>query len=122
MRANSHHKPPFVAAIALQIGVATTTAVGPAQARPSSSYVYACSGWKWQDLLRLALEDHHGKNEVVKYEKTDLQMASIYRQNFKKAPAKGPFQKDLATKDPFQRDPASVNDRDSMTQKGIRQV
>ncbi|GJW31234.1 hypothetical protein Tco_0051266 [Tanacetum coccineum] len=36
MRANSHHRPLLVAAVALQIGVATTAAVGPAQARPSS--------------------------------------------------------------------------------------
>ncbi|GJR17612.1 hypothetical protein Tco_0966139, partial [Tanacetum coccineum] len=35
MRANSHHRPLLVAAIALQIGVATVAAVGPAQARPS---------------------------------------------------------------------------------------
>ncbi|GJW55777.1 putative receptor-like protein kinase [Tanacetum coccineum] len=35
MRANSHHRPLLVAAVALQIGVATAAAVGPAQARPS---------------------------------------------------------------------------------------
>ncbi|GJY05268.1 hypothetical protein Tco_0371208 [Tanacetum coccineum] len=34
MRANSHHRPLLVAAVALQRGVATTAAVGPAQARP----------------------------------------------------------------------------------------
>ncbi|GJZ25280.1 hypothetical protein Tco_0562739 [Tanacetum coccineum] len=31
MRANSHHRPLLVAAVALQIGVATAAAVGPAQ-------------------------------------------------------------------------------------------
>ncbi|GJV16147.1 hypothetical protein Tco_1361470, partial [Tanacetum coccineum] len=36
MRANSHHRPLLVVAVALQIGMATTAAVGPAQARPSS--------------------------------------------------------------------------------------
>ncbi|GJS33875.1 reverse transcriptase domain-containing protein [Tanacetum coccineum] len=36
MHANSHHKPLLVAAVALQIGVATAAVVGPAQARPSS--------------------------------------------------------------------------------------
>ncbi|GJU56816.1 putative reverse transcriptase domain-containing protein [Tanacetum coccineum] len=36
MRANSHHRPLLVTAIALQIGVATAAAVGPTQARPSS--------------------------------------------------------------------------------------
>ncbi|GJU45171.1 hypothetical protein Tco_1202437 [Tanacetum coccineum] len=35
MRANSHHMPLLVAAVALQISVATAAAVGPAQARPS---------------------------------------------------------------------------------------
>ncbi|GJY86734.1 hypothetical protein Tco_0500760 [Tanacetum coccineum] len=39
MRANSHHRPLLVAAVALQIGVATAAAVGPAQARPSSVMV-----------------------------------------------------------------------------------
>ncbi|GJX71319.1 non-LTR retroelement reverse transcriptase-like protein [Tanacetum coccineum] len=34
MRANSHHRPLLVAAVALQRGVATAAAVGPAQARP----------------------------------------------------------------------------------------
>ncbi|GJZ55742.1 hypothetical protein Tco_0610935 [Tanacetum coccineum] len=33
MRANSHHRPLLVAAVALQRGVATAAAVGPAQAR-----------------------------------------------------------------------------------------
>ncbi|GJR64570.1 hypothetical protein Tco_0010635 [Tanacetum coccineum] len=36
MRANSHHRPLLVAAVALQRGVATAAAVGPAQARPYS--------------------------------------------------------------------------------------
>ncbi|GJR34590.1 ribonuclease H-like domain-containing protein [Tanacetum coccineum] len=37
MRANSHHRPLLVAAVMLQIGVATAAVVGPAQARPSES-------------------------------------------------------------------------------------
>ncbi|GKA26038.1 putative nucleotidyltransferase, ribonuclease H [Tanacetum coccineum] len=35
MHANSHHRPLLVAAVELQIGMATTAAIGPAQARPS---------------------------------------------------------------------------------------
>ncbi|GJX46200.1 hypothetical protein Tco_0271390 [Tanacetum coccineum] len=47
MRANSHHRPLLVAAVALQIGVATAAAVGPAQARPSSGHIWESAWVSW---------------------------------------------------------------------------
>ncbi|GJZ21630.1 hypothetical protein Tco_0558669 [Tanacetum coccineum] len=56
MCANNHHRPLLVAAVALQIGVATAAAVGPAQARPSCQVVVNATESGWYSNLVGCLE------------------------------------------------------------------
>ncbi|GKB96293.1 hypothetical protein Tco_0982430 [Tanacetum coccineum] len=68
MRANSHHRSLLVAAVALQIGVAKTAVVGPAQARPSFVMVMRKHGYGY---LR-DIEVRRADNDLYTFKEGDF--------------------------------------------------